>query len=288
MKPARFSYEAPATLEAALASLARRPDDARVIAGGQSLAPMMNMRLAQPGHLIDINGIAELGTVARDGDRIVVGALVRHADLARDPLVRLHCPIAGCAASSIGHYAIRQRGTLGGSLAHADPAAQLPVVALALDAELEVASTRGRRMVAASQFFVSLFTTALAADELLTAARFPVMAPNEGWGFRLFARRAGDFALAAVAAILTRRPNEGVENLRLAVGGIGPVPVRLEAAAQAAATGPADAAWAARVAQAAARAAEIEPNERVAVAYRRELVAVLVQDALTDALERAR
>jgi carbon-monoxide dehydrogenase medium subunit len=287
MKPARFSYEAPATLEAVLASLARRRDEAKVIAGGQSLAPMMNMRLAQPGHLVDINGIAELGTIGRDGNHVVAGALVRHADLARDPLVRAHCPMVAAAANSIGHYAIRQRGTLGGSLAHADPAAQLPLVTLVLDAEIEIASTRGRRTVAASQFFVSMFTTALAADELLTAVRFPVMPPDRGWGFRLFARRAGDFALVAVATTLARGTNGGVKNLRLAIGGIGPVPVRIETAVEQETTAPADAAWATRVAQAAARAAEIEQNERIAVEYRRELVAALTQDALTDALERA-
>jgi carbon-monoxide dehydrogenase medium subunit len=288
MKPARFSYEAPSTIEAALASLAARRDDAKIIAGGQSLAPMMNMRLAQPAHLVDINGLKDLGTVQVDGDRLVVGALVRHADLACDPLVRTHCPIVAHAANSIGHYAIRQRGTLGGSLAHADPAAQLPLVALALDAEIEVASVRGRRTIAASQFFLSIFTTALAPDELLTAVRFPVAALNEGWGFRLFARRAGDFAVVSVATVLTRREAGRVGTLRLGVGGIGPVPVRLDPTAGLGSAGPLDPEWVARVSQAVAAAAEIEPNERVSVEYRRDLVAALAQDALTDAMERAR
>jgi aerobic carbon-monoxide dehydrogenase medium subunit len=287
MKPARFSYEAPATLEAALASLAARGEGAKIIAGGQSLAPMMNMRLARPGHLIDINGIGELSRITRVGDHLLVGALARHADVARDPLVWAHCPMLACAANSIGHYAIRQRGTLGGSLAHADPAAQLPLVALALDVEVETTSVRGRRTIAASQFFLSMFTTALAPDELLTAARFPIAATHEGWGFRLFARRAGDFALASVAATLTRS-NGRVENLRLAVAGTGPVPVRLESAAARVSTAPVEPAWASGVARAVAATAEIEPNERVPADYRRELVAALTEDALTDALERAR
>ena len=287
MKPARFSYEAPATLAAALASLAARREDAKIIAGGQSLAPMMNMRLAQPGHLIDINGLGDLAGIKVEGDRLVVGALVRHADLARHPLVRTHCGMLAHAANTIGHYAIRQRGTLGGSLAHADPAAQLPLVAVALDAEVDVASARGRRTIAASRFFLSIFTTALAPDELVVGARFPVAAPNEGWGFRLFNRRAGDFALASVAATLTRPANGGTEILRIAAGGIGPVPMRLDVPAGLTSGAPPDAEWPRRVAEAAAHAAQIEAGERISVEYRRELVAALTQDAVTDAMERA-
>ncbi len=286
MKPARFSYEAPATLEAVLASLAARQDDAKVIAGGQSLAPMMNMRLAQPGHLIDINGLRDLSDIAIEGDHLVVGALVRHADLARHPLAKTHCGMLAHAAGTIGHYAIRQRGTLGGSLAHADPAAQLPLVALALDAEMEIVSARGTRRIAAAEFFLSIFTTALAADELLIRVRFPMTVPNQGWGFRLFNRRAGDFALASVAATLRRTADGGVDRPRLAAGGIGPVPVRLDVPPQP--QGPFDAEWPRRIAQVAADAVEIEAGEQISADYRRELVAVLAEDALTDAMERAR
>jgi carbon-monoxide dehydrogenase medium subunit len=286
VKPARFSYEAPATLEEALASLAARQDDAKVIAGGQSLAPMMNMRLAQPGHLIDINGLRDLDGIEVEGDRLMVGALVRHADLARHPLVRARCGMLAHAANSIGHYAIRQRGTLGGSLAHADPAAQLPLVAVALDAEIDVASARGRRTIPASRFFLSIFTTAIAPDELVVGARFPAVAPHEGWGFHLFNRRAGDFALASVAATLTRATNGGPLALRIAAGGIGPVPVRLDVPAELIADAPPDAEWPRRVAEAAAHAAEIEAGERISAEYRRELVAALTQDAVADAMER--
>ena len=287
MKPARFSYEAPLTLEAALASLAERADGAKVIAGGQSLAPMMNMRLARPDHLIDINGLRGLSDIAVEGDRLVVGALVRHADLARDPLVRTHCAMLAHAAESIGHYAIRQRGTLGGSLAHADPAAQLPLVAVALDAEMEIVSARGSRAISGSEFFLSIFTTALAPDELLVRVRFPVSGPNEGWGFRLFNRRAGDFALASVAATLRRTASGGVEGLRLAAGGIGSVPVRLVVPAELTADASGEG-WPLRVAQATAVAADIAAGESVSAEYRRELVAALAEDALRAAMERAR
>jgi carbon-monoxide dehydrogenase medium subunit len=282
MKPAAFSYEAPATVAAALASLAARGEAAKIIAGGQSLAPMLNMRIAQPGHLIDINRIAELGRVRLDGDTLVIGALARHADLARDPLVREHAPMLAYAASTIGHYAIRQRGTIGGSLAHADPAAQLPLAALALDATIEVASESGGRQVPASAFFSSVFTTVLEPHELVVAVRVSRRQAGEGWGFRLFTRRAGDFALALVACTL-RRSGGKVEGLRVAAGGIGPTPMLLDGGWP----GVSDEVAAARLASAMAAVAPVEDNERIPAAYRRDLLEALIRDALADALERA-
>ena len=286
MKPARFSYEAPSTLTAALDSLAAWRDEAKIIAGGQSLAPMMNMRLAQPRHLIDINGLSELGQVRQETDRLVIGALVRHAGLARDALVRAHAPIIAHAANTIGHYAIRQRGTLGGSLAHADPAAQLPLVAVALDARIEIASTCGRRIVPATEFFQSIFSTALEPDELLVALHVPLPVRPEGWGFRLFRRRAGDFALVAVAATLSRKKDGTADRLRLAVSGLSSTPVRI-AAAERLTVDPRDPEWAAHTAEAAAAAAAIDENEQFSVEYRRELLVTMTREALTDALERA-
>jgi aerobic carbon-monoxide dehydrogenase medium subunit len=288
MKPARFSYEAPATLAGALATLAVRREAAKVIAGGQSLAPMMNMRLAQPAHLIDINGLAELAQLRLEHDRLVVGALVRHADLARNALVRAHAPMLAHAAGTIGHYAIRQRGTIGGSLAHADPAAQLPLAATALDAMVEVASERGRRLVPATEFFVSIFTTVLAPDELLAAVHIPLPLPREGWGFRLFTRRTGDFALVSVAVTLAPRSDGTLGRLRLAAGGIGPTPVRLDAAVRSNGGDVREPAWAQRVAGVASAAARIEESERVSVDYRRELLALLTREALADAVEGTR
>jgi carbon-monoxide dehydrogenase medium subunit len=285
MKPAKFSYERAATLDGALASLSQH-DDAKVIAGGQSLAPMLNMRLTRPGHLVDINDLAELGQVHRDGDRLVVGALVRHAALARNDLVRRHVPMLAHAAATIGHYAIRQRGTFGGSLAHADPAAQLPLVTLALDAQIELRSATGTRTVPARDFFVSIFTTAITPDELLVAAHIPIPDAREGWGFRLFARRAGDFAIVSVAATLALGPDGALARLRLSIGGIGPVPVRAETLAGDINTPSPD--RLARIGASVAAAIEIEDSEGVPAVYRRELVATLIPAALTDALERAR
>jgi carbon-monoxide dehydrogenase medium subunit len=288
MKPGRFSYEAPKTLEDALASLTARGDNAKVIAGGQSLAPMLNMRLARPEHLIDINGLKELGQVRLEDDRLTIGALTRHAALSSSDLVHHYCPMLAYAAETIGHYAIRQRGTLGGSIAHADPAAQLPLAALVLDAEIEIRSAIGTRMVRARDFFLSIFTTVLDPNELLVAVHVPTSRQREGWGFRLFNRRAGDFAIVSVATTLELGDNGAINRLRLAVGGIGPVPVRVEDLVTADISGKLLEGWSAGLAAAVAGAVEIEDNERTPVEFRRELVAALMRDALDQALERAR
>ncbi|MBV8836622.1 MAG: FAD binding domain-containing protein [Alphaproteobacteria bacterium] len=283
MKPARFSYEAPTSIADALAALAARGAEAKIIAGGQSLAPMMNMRIAQPGHLIDINRVSGLGEIRLEGDHLVCGALMRHADLARHVLAWTHAPMLAYAASTVGHYAIRQRGTLGGSLAHADPAAQLPLAAVTLDARIEIASQGGRRLVAARDFFASIFTTVLEPHELIVAVHIPVARPHEGWGFHLFTRRAGDFALALVACTL-RRTDARIDGVRLAVGGVAPTPVRLDAAVK---KGAGDLAWISGAARAVAAAAPIEAHERLSAEYRRELIETLAQHALADAVESA-
>jgi carbon-monoxide dehydrogenase medium subunit len=287
VKPGKFSYEAPRTLDEALHSLATWRDNAKIVAGGQSLAPMLNMRLARPDHLIDINRLTELGRIAVDGERLTIGAMARHAQLGRDAQVKRHAPMLAHAAETIGHYAIRQRGTIGGSLAHADPAAQLPLATLALDAEFELHAAAGTRTLGAGAFFLSVFTTALEPDELLAAIHVPVARPREGWGFRLFNRRAGDFAIVSVAATLACGEGATIERLRLAIAGIGPVPVRVEELVP-----PEDAAtvttgWSARIAAAVATAVEIEDNEKIPIVFRRELVERLTRDTLDEALERA-
>jgi carbon-monoxide dehydrogenase medium subunit len=288
MKPGRFSYEAAQTIKGALASLASRGGDAKLIAGGQSLGPMLNMRLARPGHLIDINGVTELGTIGLNGDWLSIGAMVRHAALSKSELVRHHCPMLAHAAETIGHYAIRQRGTIGGSLAHADPAAQLPLAALVLDAQIEIWSTTGKRTVPAREFFVSIFTTVIEPDELIVAVHLPLCGPDEGWGFRLFNRRAGDFAIASVATTLWRGDDGTILDLRLALSGIGPVPVRVEHLAAGGALGRISQDWSAGIAASIADAVKIEDNERMPVEFRRELVFALTKDALDQALENAR
>jgi carbon-monoxide dehydrogenase medium subunit len=288
MKPAAFTYHAARSVDDAIALLAAHGEDARPLAGGQSLVPMMTMRLAAPRHVIDLNGIAGLDALRLDGDRLAIGALVRHHDLARAPLVRAHCPILAAAAASIGHYAIRTRGTLGGSLAHADPAAQLPLIASLLDAELEARSARGSRMIPAAAFFTGVFATALAADELLTAVRLPCRAPAEGWGFRLMSRRAGDFAIAAAAVIVSLDADGRIDGLRAALGGVEATPVTLGAAAYTQQGRVPDAAWIDALARGFAAACSPLEDPRVSAAYRRELAEVLLRRALTDALARAR
>jgi carbon-monoxide dehydrogenase medium subunit len=217
----------------------------------------------------------------------MIGAMVRHAQLQRDGLVKRHAPLLAQAAETIGHYAIRQRGTIGGSLAHADPAAQLPLAALVLDADFELRSTAGIRRVGAEAFFVSIFTTALEPNELLAAIHIPVARPGEGWGFCLFTRRAGDFAIVSVAATLARGEGAAIEKLRLAVGGIGPVPLRVDGLVPRKLASAVTEGWSAQVALAVAQAVEIEDNERTPVAFRRELVERLTRDALDQALRHA-
>lgn len=285
MKPAPFSYHRPRTLAQALALLAEHGADAKLLAGGQSLGPMMNMRLAQPAQLIDLNALEGLDTIREAGDAIEIGALARHHALAGSALVRARCPLLAEAARSIGHYAIRSRGTLGGSLAHADPAAQLPLVAATLGAEIAMAGPRGERRLAAAKFFMSLMTTALEPGEILVSVRMPKAAPGERHAYLQFSRRRGDFAIVAVAATLLLDSAGLVERLRLGVGGVEDKPVALAELAARARGQAADAAWAAALAAAVRDAVRPIDNPRVPAVYRRELVEVLTRRALLRMLD---
>lgn len=287
MKPAAFSYFRPVSIEQALAQLAEGGADAKLIAGGQSLGPMMNMRLARPARLVDVNDLTELAYVRETGERIRVGALTRHYQLAASPLVRRHCPLLAQAAETIGHYAIRQRGTIGGSLAHADPAAQLPLVALTLDALLHVRSARGGRTIAARDFFISAMTTALAADEMIEWIEFPKAWAGEAASYRLFNRRHGDYAIIA-AATTVRSSGSKVQALRLGLGGATPVPQSLDAVAQSACGQRPDDEWVRGVAQAAAEQLVVEEDARMSIHYRRELAETVVTRALRHALAQLR
>lgn len=284
MKPAPFSYHRPRSLAQALALLAEHGAEAKVIAGGQSLGPMMNMRLAQPAQLVDLNALEGLDAIREAADALEIGALARHHALATSPLVRGRCPLLAEAAQSIGHYAIRSRGTLGGSLAHADPAAQLPLVAATLGAEIAAAGPRGERRIPAGDFFVSLMTTALEPDEIIVSVSVPKAAPREAHGYVQFSRRRGDFAIVAVAATLLLDSAGRVERLRLGVGGVEDKPVALNELAARSRGQAADAAWAAAVAAAARDTVEPTDNPRVPAVYRRELVEVLTRRLLLKAL----
>jgi aerobic carbon-monoxide dehydrogenase medium subunit len=286
MKPGTFRYHRPATLDDALALLAEHGDAAKAIAGGQSLVPMMNLRLAQPAELVDLGDLAGLQSIREIDGAIEIGALTRHQAVADNEAVRARCPLLAEAASGIGHYAIRQRGTLGGSLAHADPAAQLPLIAVTLGAEIELASRRGRRRMPASDFFVSIMTTALEPDELIVAVRFPVAAAHEGQALRLFNRRVGDYPIVSVAASLQLRAGR-VERLRLGIGAVEPVPVLLADLCARQPGRSADAAWIAELAAAARAAIQPEDAAHLPALYRRELIDTLVMRALTATAQRA-
>jgi carbon-monoxide dehydrogenase medium subunit len=282
MKPAPFAYHRAANLDQALALLDRHGDEARLLAGGQSLVPMLNLRIARFAHLVDINPLHDLDYVREAAGGLEIGALTRHVTIERSELVRRLCPVLGTAARSIGHVANRERGTLGGSLALADPAGDLPLIAVLLDAELEIASSTQRRRMPARAFFMGVMTTALEPNEVLLAARFPALATNEGFGLHAVTRRAGDFSIVHAGATM-RLVDGRIANLRMALGGVGATPVALDALEQAQVGVTPDATWAAVVARAAA--AEVQPHDdpHASADYRRDLVAVLLARALDAA-----
>jgi CO/xanthine dehydrogenase FAD-binding subunit len=226
MKPPAFDYIAADSIAMAVAALAGAGDDAKIIAGGQSLVPMLNFRMLRPSILVDINRIAGLDVIAETSGAIRIGALTRHYQLETSPLIARHLPVLSCAMTHVAHLAIRNRGTIGGSLAHADPAAELPMMALLLDAELRVASASGERTVVARDFFLGALTVDLAPGEILTGIVLPKLPPRTGWGFEEVARRHGDFALAAVAATLTVSGG-AIEQARIALTAVGATPLRV-------------------------------------------------------------
>jgi aerobic carbon-monoxide dehydrogenase medium subunit len=232
MKPAPFEYHAPTTVAEAVGLLAELGDEAKVLAGGQSLVPMLNLRLARFEHLVDIGRVPELRGIERRNGHVTVGAATRDAVIERDATIAADAPLLAAATPYIGHFQIRNRGTIGGSLAHADPAAEYPAVAVALDATFQVASTGGTRAVRARDFFTGVWSTALAADELLTAIDVPVWTGTCGFGVAEFARRHGDFAIAgAVAGV--ELDGDRVARAAIAVFGAAGIPVRASAAEQA-------------------------------------------------------
>jgi carbon-monoxide dehydrogenase medium subunit len=225
MKPAPFEYHAPETVADAVGVLAENGDEAKPLAGGQSLVPMLALRLARFEHLVDLNRVDGLAGITRENGTLVVGATTRQAELERSPLAA-DVPLLPMAAPLIGHFQIRNRGTVGGSIAHADPASELPAVALALDAELAVAASDRTRHVPAAEFFDGNWTTVLAPDELLVAARFPVWPGRCGFAVDEVARRHGDFALTGVACGVALDGDGAVERAAVALFGMGSTPLR--------------------------------------------------------------
>lgn len=281
MKAPPFRYIKPATLDACLDLLAAHErDDAHILAGGQSLMPMLNMRLAAPGVIVDINGLGDaLGGIRVEGETLVIGALMRHAAIAASPLVAQHAPLLAAAAPHIAHVAIRSRGTIGGSLALADPAAEWPACCLALGAEIEIANRRGTRRVHVDDYFQGLYTTARRADEIVTHVRIPIAGTRHVQGFEEFARRRGDFAIVGVA-VASEKHGEGLRKARVALMGVADRPV-LARGAMAVLEG-ADLGEATIRSAVAALVAEIEPpgDDAYPAAYRRHVAGVLLARCL--------
>lgn len=240
MKPPRFAYHSPQTLPELLEALTETGDEAVVLAGGQSLLPMLNLRLATPSHLIDLGRVPGLDSIASPNGSVEVGAMVTHRRMEADPVVAAVAPLAQRAAGYVGYRAIRNRGTVGGSVAHADPAAEWPIVLLALDGNVGLASSRGWRNIAAEDFFESVYTTARRPDEVVTSLRFSSRFAHS-WGFSEFQRRTGDFATVAVAVACVVESGE-VAEARVAIAGVADRPLRCREAEAALTAGTASAA----------------------------------------------
>jgi CO/xanthine dehydrogenase FAD-binding subunit len=286
MKPAAFEYVVANSVEQAVAALAQAGGDAKILAGGQSLVPMLNFRLLRPAILIDINRIPGLSFIEDAGDAVKIGALTRHHQIETSPVIAKHFPVLSCAMTHVAHLAIRNRGTIGGSLSHADPAAELPMMALLLDAELHIVSDKGMRTRKARGFFRDALIVDLAEDELLTEIHVPKLPPQTGWGFDEVARRAGDFALAAVAATVSVSGG-AMKEARIALTGVGQTPVRASEAEALLVGQKLEAKLVARVIEAVRAAIKPETDLHASSDYRRQLAGTLVGRALAAALQRA-
>jgi len=285
MKPAPFDYHAPKQLAEAADLLATLPN-AKVLAGGQSLVPMMNFRYVMVDHLVDLGGVEDLHGIEVVEGMLRIGAMTRQRDIEQSAEVAKYCPLMTEALRYVGHRQTRNRGTIGGSLAHADPAAELPAICAAYDATIHLASVRGLRAVPFREFTTGFMATALEADEMIAAIDLPIWRQGHGYGFQEFARRHGDFALAGAAALLDVGANNIVRNAALALCGVAASPIRVEAAEVRLTGQPLDAAL---IQSAAAAAWLVEPLSDIHASgdYRRHLAQVLSTRALTDAARRA-
>ena len=284
MKPAPFAYHAPDQLDEVLALLGDHDHEVRLLAGGQSLVPMMNFRLAAPEVLVDLRRVEALRHVRRtDEGELAIGAGVRQSTLLREPLVTEGWPLLTEGARHIGHPQVRSRGTVCGSLAHHDPTAELPALAVALDARMVIASSTGTRELPADEFFLSYYTVALEPGEMLLEVRFPQCTPHAGWSFKEVARRRGDFALVGVAALVESGDDGEVSSARLVLCGVGERPFRALDAEQAVVAGASFEEAGRLVSEAVQPTGSIHASAE----YRRECAGVLAGRALAEAWERA-
>ena len=288
MKPAPFDYFTPATVDEALALLAEHGGDAKPLAGGQSLIPAMNFRLARPAVLVDLNRLSELAYVRVESGGLAVGAMTRQRAVERSDVVARAAPLLAEAMPSIAHPQIRNRGTMGGSIAHADPSAELPAVMLALEARFRAQSSTGERSIPAGEFFKGMLETALAPGELLVEIAVPHLAARSGTAFLEMARRHGDYALVGVAATVTLDPRGRCKTARLGLLSVGDGPVLATEAAKVLA-GQTPSEELLRAAGDAAATRDVDPPSDIhaSAGYRRQLVAVLTRRALGRAFERA-
>ena len=286
MYPSRFEYVVPESVGEAVSTLAQYGDEAKVLAGGQSLVPMLNMRLARPGVIVDINGAADLEYVRETYGVVAIGALVRQRALERWAADRL--PLVAEALRLVGHVAIRNRGTVAGSIAHADPASELPAALACLDGGVVARRATGERVVPAAELFVAPLTTSVAPDELVTEVRLSLPPAGAGWGFAEVARRHGDFALAGAMALICCGDDGRVAGARIAFFGVGPTPVR-SAAAETSLTGcEPTAARLREAAQAASSALSPDADLHASAEYRRRVASVLAERVLAAAVARCR
>ncbi|WP_433379348.1 FAD binding domain-containing protein [Actinoplanes sp. CA-142083] len=281
MIPVAFDYLRPAGVDDAVAALAEAGDDAKILAGGQSLLPVLRLRLSAPSVLVDLGGVAQLRGVREEGDSLVIGAMTTHDEVATSPLVRRYAPLLATVAATIGDRQIRHRGTLGGSLAHADPAADLPAAAATLEARYVLAGPSGRRTVTAADFAVDLFTTALADDEVLVEVQVPKV---EGWGshYEKFHHVVQSWAIVGVAAMV-KRADGGIESARVTLTNMGPTALRATAVEQALTGCAADPAAINEACMAAAEGTSPRDDVTASAEYRRHLVRILTGRAVTAA-----
>lgn len=282
MKLPAFDYACPATLAEALALLASR-DDAKALAGGQSLVPMMAFRIASPSLLVDLRRLSDLRKIAIDTSGVRLGAMVRWRDIEDDARLNGAHPLLKAAVSHVAHYQIRNRGTVGGSIAHADPAAEMPGIAVTCDADIAVTGTRGARVIRADDFFIAPLMTALAADEIITEIRLPAWPPRRRWGFREFSRRRGDFALAAAAVFFDVDDAGKAYNAHIGAIGVGDRPARLPAAEAEVNGQVVDIAISERAGRAASASVDPQSDIHASGAYRKSLIGTMVERALQSA-----
>jgi CO/xanthine dehydrogenase FAD-binding subunit len=289
MKPAPFEYFAPVDLAEVLDLLARYGDEAKILAGGQSLIPLMNMRLARPGVVIDINRLSDLTYISLGANgAVTIGALTRQRAIERSSLIQQHNPLLAAAMPSIGHFQIRNRGTVGGSIVHADPAAELPALSRALDAEFVLRSAKTQRVMNAADFFLSYLSTAIEPGEMLTEIRLPAWKSQWQWGFQEVCRREGDFALVGAVALLQMDDDTVCQAVRLTMFGVGGTPVRLQRAEEMLSGRQVDDRLLDAVAKVVAHELQPDSDIHASAEYRKEVGGVVARRALEAALGKAK